>query len=364
MLESMAFTALLSPSPSLLSAAERLAALLTGGGGGLADPGGNGHLEFDAEIRLRPLFRSAAPPAEVWAVDGGQAVVADARCLQLVVARAARVCFRHGTCETEEEGDLRAFLLGGAENRLVACGLGLGIAEDASVDLGLLRDHEEWTAVDRCVAEATAGALVLVDGDLEPDWRVPPSWLTGLLERAAAKGVVIAAVTKRSSLSRGGAPLLGALEIEAGAELGPRALWWAPLARTRAGARVVAARLDADAPFAFRVDLSPGTDPEAAHRRRPPRRLPRLAPPGHLVRARGAARPSRRPRGGPRASLRRPPRFDGEILMSPSQPEVARRGSCAPPGRRSRPASAVSFSAASRGRRPLAARAAGGIGGR
>jgi hypothetical protein len=264
MLESMAFTALLSPSPSLLSAAERLAALLTGGGGGLADPGGNGHLEFDAEIRLRPLFRSAAPPAEVWAVDGGQAVVADARCLQLVVARAARVCFRHGTCETEEEGDLRAFLLGGAENRLVACGLGLGIAEDASVDLGLLRDHEEWTAVDRCVAEATAGALVLVDGDLEPDWRVPPSWLTGLLERAAAKGVVIAAVTKRSSLSRGGAPLLGALEIEAGAELGPRALWWAPLARTRAGARVVAARLDADAPFAFRVDLSPGTDPEAA----------------------------------------------------------------------------------------------------
>ena len=30
--------------------ARRLAALLTGGGGGLADPG-NGHLQFDAEIR-------------------------------------------------------------------------------------------------------------------------------------------------------------------------------------------------------------------------------------------------------------------------------------------------------------------------
>jgi hypothetical protein len=263
MLEGMALTALLSSSPSLETAARRLAALLTGGEGGLADPG-NGHLQFDAEIRLRPLVRAAVPPAEVWAVDGGQAVVADARCLQLVVARAARVCFRHGTCETEDEGDLRAFLLGGKENRVVAGALGLGIAEDATVDLGLLRDHEEWVAVDRCVTEAASGALVLVDGDLEPDWRVPPSWLTDLLARAAEKDIVIAAVTKRSSLSRGGAPLLGALEIEATRDLGPRALWWAPVARSRAGARVVAARLDADAPFAFRVDLSPGTDPETA----------------------------------------------------------------------------------------------------
>lgn len=254
-------TALLPSSVSLQTAAERLAALLTGTGGGLADPG-NGHLQFDTDIRPRPLVRAASPLAEVWAVDGGQAVVADARCLQLVVARAARTCFRDGMCVVEDEGDLRAFLLGGGENRAVAAGLGLGIAEDATVDLNLLRDHEEWVAVDRCVAEAAPGALVLVDGDLEPDWRVPPSWLTDLLARAAARGVVVAAVTKRSSLSRGGAPLLGALEMEAGLDLGPRALWWAPVAHSRAGARVVAARLDADAPYAFRIDLSPGADPE------------------------------------------------------------------------------------------------------
>jgi hypothetical protein len=248
---------------SLHTAAERLASLLTGGGGGLADPG-NGHLEFDAEVRLRPLVRSATPPAEVWAVDGGQATVADARCLQLVVARAARVCFRHGECALEDEGSLRAFLLGGGENRAVAAGLGLGIADDATVDLNLLRDHEEWVAVERCVEEASPGAIVLVDGDLEPDWRVPPSWLSDLLGRAAARGVTVAAVTKRSSLSRGGAPLLGALEIEATRELGDRAMWWAPVARSRAGARVVAARLDPDAPYAFRVDVSPGVDPELA----------------------------------------------------------------------------------------------------
>ncbi|MDQ4071047.1 MAG: DNA double-strand break repair nuclease NurA [Actinomycetota bacterium] len=256
-------TATLPSSLSLRTAAERLAALLTGGGTSLADPGG-GHLQFEAEITLRPLSRASAPPAEVWAVDGGQAVVADARCLQLVVARAARTCFRHGECAVEDEGELRAWLLGGGESRVVAGALGLGIADDAVVDLNLLRDREEWVAVERCVDEAIEGAIVLVDGDLETDWRVPPSWLSDLLARAAGRGVVIAAVTKRSSLSRGGAPLLGALEIEAGQHLGPRAMWWAPVATSRAGARVVAARLDPDAPYAFRVDVAPGADPEQA----------------------------------------------------------------------------------------------------
>jgi hypothetical protein len=260
MLEAMTVP-LVERSSSLGSAVERLASLLTGGGTGLADPAGN-RLEFEAEIRLQPLARAAAPPADVWAVDGGQAVVADARCLQLVVARAARVRFRHGACELEDEGDLRAWLLGGDEDAAVAAGLGLGVSADAAVDLNLLRDVEEWKAVDRCIAEAAPGALVLVDGDLEPDWRVAPWWFAELLARAAGAGVTVAAVTKRSALSKGGAPLLGALETEAAAGMGPRALWWAPVARSRAGARVLAARLDADARYAFRVDLSPGADPE------------------------------------------------------------------------------------------------------
>jgi hypothetical protein len=263
MLEAMTVP-LVERSSSLGSAVERLAALLTGGGTGLADPAGN-RLEFEAEIRLQPLVRAAAPPADVWAVDGGQAVVADARCLQLVVARAARVCFREAACEVEDEGELRTWLLGGEENRAeAAAGLGLGVATDAAVDLNLLRDSEEWLAVDRCVEEAAPGAVVLVDGDLETDWRIPPSWLADLLTRAAARDVTVAAVTKRSSLARGGAPLLGNLEMEAAATFGPRARWWALLAHSRAGAHVVAARLDPDARFAFRVDVSPGADPEEA----------------------------------------------------------------------------------------------------
>ena len=248
-------------SSSLKSAVERLASLLTGGGTALADPAGS-RLEFEPEIELRPLARAELPPGEVWAVDGGQAVVADARCLQLVVARAARVRFRLGACELEDEGELRAWLLGGDEDRAVAAGVGLGVSADAAVDLNLLRDVEEWRAVERSVAEASPGAVVLVDGDLEPDWRVAPWWFAELLARAAAGGVTVAAVTKRSALSRGGAPLLGILEMEGAARFGPRGMWWAPVARSRAGVRVLAARLDPDARFAFRVDLAPGADPE------------------------------------------------------------------------------------------------------
>ena len=93
------------PRPSLAVAAERLAALLTGGGRALSDPTVGSALVFSHDIAPRPLSRSA-PPGEVWAVDGGQAMVADARCLQLLVTRAARVRFRDGEC-TEYEGELQ-----------------------------------------------------------------------------------------------------------------------------------------------------------------------------------------------------------------------------------------------------------------
>jgi hypothetical protein len=254
-------------SPSLLAAAERLAVLLSAGSvAPVADPEGS-DLEFEPVVSLRPLTRRAAPP-EVWAVDGGQAVVADARCVQLVVTRAARAHFVGGECIDEDEGDLRAWLVGSGEERVAAASLGLGVAPDAAVDLNLLRDCAEWDMVGRCVEEAVAGGLVLVDGDLRPDWRIPVSQVAALLDRARERGVTLAAVTKHSSLARGGAPLLGQLELEAQAKLGDKAMWWAPVARTKPALgldlQVVAARLDPEARFAFRVDLAADADPEPA----------------------------------------------------------------------------------------------------
>ena len=145
------------------------------------------------------------------------------------------------------------------------------MAPDTSVDINLLRDRWEWDAVERCVVEAEPGALVLVDGDLQPDWRIPSTYLADLLPRRRAPArVVLAAVTKHSSLSRGGAPLLGQLERRGGGRGSgrARAVVGAGRARTRAdvqpGLQVVVARLDPDARFAFRVDLPADADPEAA----------------------------------------------------------------------------------------------------
>jgi hypothetical protein len=250
---------------SLEAAADRLARLLTAGGGELADPTGVG-LQFEPVVRPEPLAPAPAP-GDVWAVDGGQAIVADARCLQLLVTRAARVRFRQRECVLEDEGAWRATLLGGGESRLARDALGLTLTPDASVDAHLVRDRWEWEAVERSVDEAEAGALVLVDGDLQPDWRIPSAFMASLLARAAERRVTLAGVTKHSSLARGGAPLLGQLEAEAAAGLGPRARWWARVAHTRAdlgyGLQVVAARLDPDARFAFRVDLPAEADPTA-----------------------------------------------------------------------------------------------------
>jgi hypothetical protein len=252
--------------PTIEAAAARLALLLSGAGGSLADPNPASDLVFEAEVQVQPLVR-AARPAEVWAVDGGQCLVADARCVQLLATRAARVRFTDGACVLEDEGAIRATVLGGGADRAGAlASLGLvGPAADTSVDVNLLRDHDEWEAVSRSVDEAEPGAMVLVDGDLQPDWRIPSAFLAGLLERAAARGVTLAGVTKHTSLARGGAPLVGWLEGMAEAALGPRATWWARIGRTRAdvgGVQVVAARLDPDARFSFRVDLPLAADPE------------------------------------------------------------------------------------------------------
>src|SRR3990170_1483595 len=99
------------------------------------------------------------PRGDAWAVDGGQALVADARCLQVLVTRASRVRFQHGRCTSEDEGELRAHLLGGADERVAAVAdLGLdGLADDTSVDVNLLRDRWEWEAVRQCVEEAERG---------------------------------------------------------------------------------------------------------------------------------------------------------------------------------------------------------------
>ncbi|MGQ0743674.1 MAG: DNA double-strand break repair nuclease NurA [Acidimicrobiales bacterium] len=244
----------------LAEVASRLAVLLRGEGEVVARMGADGLVAED-NVAVRALARSQPPP-QVWAVDGGQALVADARCLSVHATRAARVCFADGGCRVQDLGTLAVRLLGGGEDSRVALALGLDPA--TAVDANLLRDHAEWEAVATCVEEAEPGSMVLIDGDLQADWRVAPAVLAIRAQRAAALGVTLVGVVKRSALARRGAPLIGQLETEAEELLGPRARWWVPVARSIEGApfarRVVVARLDPDSRYAFRIDLPMADD--------------------------------------------------------------------------------------------------------
>lgn len=255
--------------PTVAEAARRLADLLGGQATSLSDPNGR-DLEFFPSPKIEPLAALPAP-TDCWAVDGGQALIADARCLQVAVTRASRARWQEGVCTLEEVGELNIHLLagpaGGEDARRSLAALGAPTAGDAPVDLNLLRDWSEWRLAARSVEEAQPGAVILIDGDLQPDWRVPSHWLSELLARSTAKQVWLVGVTKHSSLARGGAPLVGQLELEAADLLGSRARWWAPVAQRRSdvgeGLLVVVARLDPDARFAFRVDLPANADAAA-----------------------------------------------------------------------------------------------------
>jgi hypothetical protein len=92
--------------------------------------------------------------------------------------------------------------------------------------------------------------------------------LPGIFDAATDRGVTMVGVTKHTSLSWGGAPLLGVLEGLAASELEPRSMWWAPVGRSSPsagpGVQVVVARLDPDARFAFRIDLPGDVDAPTA----------------------------------------------------------------------------------------------------
>lgn len=249
--------------------ADRLAAILGGPAGVVADHD-DGDLVIDGDLVPRPLTPAPAPPNQVWAVDGGQALVRDARCLQVYVVRAGRCCFTDRTAVVEDEGDLRAHLVGVGQRGVELARLdgGLQFPVNTAIDVNLLRERVEWDGIERTISEALPGALVLVDGDLRPNPRLPNGWVTELLADATARGITVVGVTKHTSLSRGGAPLIGQLEAEAEAALGPRARWWAPIghspAETGVPFAVVAARLDPDAAYSFRLDVATGIDTEAA----------------------------------------------------------------------------------------------------
>src|SRR5688572_20695711 len=111
--------------------ADRLAAILHGPTGVVAD-GDDGDLVIDGDLVPRPLTPAPAAPVEVWAVDGGQALVRDARCLQVYVVRAGRCCFVDRAARVEDEGDLRAHLVAPGQRGVELARLDGGLALPAN----------------------------------------------------------------------------------------------------------------------------------------------------------------------------------------------------------------------------------------
>ena len=199
---------------SVDTAAMRLAELLSAGGSGTRDPRGR-DMVYESVLAPRPLERTAhAGP--VTAVDGGQALVADARCLQVYVTRWATAGWDADGVLTQRIGPLEAHILGLGEERRALAEIRAPVDPECSVDVNLLRDWAEWSAVAATVAGAAPGTLVLVDGDLQPDWRIRSSWLADLLALAGDRQVQLVGVTKHTSLSWGTMPLLAYVERMAG----------------------------------------------------------------------------------------------------------------------------------------------------
>ena len=305
---------------------------------GLAD--GNGartgrDLEFEAVIGLRPLSRSSSGAAgrrvgrRRWPGDGGRRPVPAAAGhagvpgpvrRRVVRARGGGAAAGRGARARRGRGGPRGAGARGAGGRLR--GRRQPAARPVGVGGGRALHRRGGGRARWCSSTATCSPT---GGSRRRSWPGCCGW-------PSERGVVLCGVTKHSSLSRGGAPLLGQLELEAASTLGERAMWWAPVARMRAdvGARGCRWWRPGSTP-------TPGSPSGSTCRRRPiprscsarcrrwrRRRLPRLslsvdrrrpagrlpgvAAPGGPHAARRPLRPRRRAARGARAGVRRPPR--------------------------------------------------------
>ncbi len=237
----------------LKETARDLARLLAGGGDGAVTLGEKESDLAPVEDSRPRLLKPASPSRQVWAVDGGQGIVADARAFSVVLIRTARVLMAEERIFEEAAS---------AELRLLwnAPSVPVGLRRLAATDAGLLREAAEWEEVRRCVELADSGAMVMVDGDLRAAEGLGLDLVSSIARLAFDKEVDLVGVTKHSSLVRRGLPMAVSLEIEAARlpVLGERSRWWAPvlISSSTDGLRrfVAYAKLDPLARFAFRVD--------------------------------------------------------------------------------------------------------------
>ncbi len=188
------------------------------------------------------------PPPPVHAVDGSHAVLVDNGAAWVVAVRATAVG------PGRASPDLHIHATAASNGEVHAHGL----ADERGLERPSIRSADAWAAYLRDLAEldaATAalaamdeGSLLLVDGALTGMPAAAQCIADRLLDRATARGIHIAGISKRSALADGDGPLLPRLHRDAmGKGVAPA---WTSLNGC------IAAVLHPSANHAFRVDGS------------------------------------------------------------------------------------------------------------
>ncbi len=219
----------------------------------------------------------ATPPALVAAVDGSSRMLLDGGAFAVVALRAGRVVVRDGEEAAaadsgevlEREAVLEVRLLEAdsfadewSERYREATGrLPAEQPPDLAAALEWLRELAETEAalaalevlaIAGAAGSDAPGSLLLLDGALTSPHAPARDALRLVLDRADTAGVTVAAVAKRSSLARNGAPVLPGLMRDS-----PDGCWRAPLDCDSLG-RPGAVRLNPASEWAFRLDVAGG----------------------------------------------------------------------------------------------------------
>ncbi len=204
------------------------------------------------------------PPALVAAVDGSSRMLLDGGAFAVVALRAGRVVVRDAEEVLEREAPLEVRLLEAdtfadewSECYREATGrLPSEQPPDLQAALEWLRELAETeaalAALEALAIAGAPGSLLLLDGALTSPHAPARDALRLVLDRADAAGVTVAAVAKRSSLARDGAPVLPALMRDS-----PDGCWRTALDCDSLG-KSGAVRLNPASEWAFRLDVAGG----------------------------------------------------------------------------------------------------------
>ncbi len=234
------------------------------------------HAQLDAIAARLAAHGSAAPGAEfaplapgpppvlIAAVDGSSRTLLDGGTFVVVALRAGRVVVRDAEEVLEREAPLEVRLLEAdafadewSERYREATGrLPAEQPPDLQAALEWLRELAETeaalAALEVLAIAGAPGSLLLLDGALTSPHAPARDALRLGLDRADAAGVTVAAVAKRSSLARDGAPVLPALMRDS-----PDGCWRTALDCDSLG-KSGAVRLNPASEWAFRLDVAGG----------------------------------------------------------------------------------------------------------